>query len=881
MNFPWNRAESELEREIAHHLHQLTAEYERQGYSHADAARLAKREFGGSEQTKELCRDERRWAWFTGLRQDLVFGWRMMRRTPVVTVAAVLSLALAIGANTAIVSLMDTVLWRDLPLPQPRDLVNVNWQGHGFPEGLANSASGSMYNDDGWDIADFFSYPSFQIMRRQVAGNASLTAFCFADTVSISFAGEPGVAKQRPVSGNFLSTLQVRPAMGRLLSESDDTRSAPAVVVVSHRFWSSVLGSAPDAVGKTIIVNNEPKVIAGVLDSSFYGLMPGDSTDFYVPLHQVNEHLDDSLNWGVSLIARRSPNYPESQLRAALDAAFVSSWTGKPKDHKKAPRVRVDNGSHGLGFLRRNLQSPLLVLGGLVALLLLIACSNIANLLLSRSAARRKEVATRIALGCSRQRLIRQFLTESAMLAGLGGIAAIVVAYLTESLLGQFVAFGDGDSIPIAAGLNGRVLAIVFATSLLALLLFGLFPAWRASQFTNAEHLKSFHHKWNSGRLLTLGQMAMSVVLVMSAVLFTRNLTAIESSDPGFDRRNLILFSIRPGTSGYQANQLERFYFNVEQQLAATAGVSNVGMASVRPMNTGGWWEDVQMAGQNEVRNANVNSITPNYLSLFSKRMVAGRRFEWTEVSSGAKVAVVSEDLARKMGGPSILGKRLTFDEGPAVANAPTYEIIGIAPAMAATSMKRRPFVVWLPLNKESPEVTVVLRTSQPPSMVLPLVRKTMANIDRKLPMVDVITMEEQISKGLQRERMFAIVCSCFGVLALVLSVVGLYGVMAYNTARRSAEIGIRMALGAMPGEVVSMIIREGMTVAVLGLLLGLPAIWFGAKYVDKLLFNMKPLDPATLAYSLGTLLLAAVAAVAIPAMRASGIQPSQTLRQD
>ncbi len=869
MNFPWNRAESELEREIAHHLHELTAEYERQGHSHNEALLLAKREFGGGEQTKELCRDERRLAWFSGFRQDLVFGWRMMRRTPVVTIAAVLSLALAIGANTAIVSIMDTVLWRDLPLPQPRDLVNVNWQGHGFPQGIVNSAAGSMFSEDGWDIADFFSYQSSQIMRQKVAGNAPLAAFCFSDTVSVSFAGEPGVANQRPVAGNFFSTLQVRPAMGRLLSDNDDTRSAPSVVVVSHRFWTTALHSASDAVGRTIIVENKPKVIAGVLESSFYGLVPGDATDIYAPLHQSKEHLDDSLNWGVQLIARHNPGYPESQLRAALDAAFVSSWTGKLKDPKKAPHVRVDNGSHGLGFLRHDFQSPLLILGGLVSLLLLIACSNIANLLLSRSAARQKEVATRIALGCSRQRLVRQFLTESGMLAGLGGIAAVAVAYLTESLLGQFVVSRMGDSVPLAAELNWRILAIVFATSLLALLLFGLFPAVRASQ------VRVSRQKGNSGRLLTLGQMAMSVVLVMSAVLFTRNLTSIESSDPGFDRRNLILFDIRP------VGQSDRFYFNLEQQLAATPGVSNVGIASVRPMNVGGWWEDLQMAGQSEIRNANVNGVTPNYLSLFSPRLVAGRPFEWTEVASGAKVAVVSEDLAKKLGGRSVLGKRLTFDEGPAVANPPVYEIVGIAPAMAATSMKQRPFVVWLPLDKGSRAVTVVLRTSQPPSRVLPLVRKAMANIDRKLPLVDVVTMEEQISKGLQRERMFAIVCSCFGVLALVLSVVGLYGVMAYNTARRSREIGIRLALGARPGEVVSMIVREGMTVAVLGLLLGLPAVWFGAKYVDKLLFNMKPLEPTTLALSLGTLLLAALTAVAIPAMRASGIQPSQTLRQD
>ena len=257
MDFPWKRAESELQQEIAHHLQQLTAEFERQGHSHSEAVRLANREFGGGEQTKELCRDERRWAWLTGLRQDIVFGWRMMKRTPVVTGAAVLSLALAIGANTAVVSLMDLILWRDLPLPHPRQLVNVEWRGHGFPRELADGAAGSMYQEDGWSIADFFSYPGYQFMRERLAGKASLAAYGFPNTVSVSFAGAASVAKQRPVSGNFLSTLQVRPALGRLLFDSDDTNAAPPAVVVSHRFWASTLNSSPDVIGRAIIINNK------------------------------------------------------------------------------------------------------------------------------------------------------------------------------------------------------------------------------------------------------------------------------------------------------------------------------------------------------------------------------------------------------------------------------------------------------------------------------------------------------------------------------------------------------------------------------------------------------------------------------------------------
>ena len=303
-----------------------------------------------------------------------------------------------------------------------------------------------------------------------------------------------------------------------------------------------------------------------------------------------------------------------------------------------------------------------------------------------------------------------------------------------------------------------------------------------------------------------------------------------------------------------------------------------VGMANIRPMNVGGWWEDLRVAGADDVRNVSMNGISPDYLSLYTPRLVAGRGIRWTDIESDAKVAIISEDLARKYGGVGAIGKQIGLFDRPPGAPVPQYEIIGIAPTLAATSMKEKPFVVWVPMDKAADDITVVLRTSQPPSMVLPAVRRTMADVDRNLPLVDVITMEEQISKTLQRERMFATICSCFGVLALVLSVVGLYGVIAYNTARRSSEIGIRLALGAVPRNVIAMIVREGMTVAVLGLLLGLPVIWLGAKYVEKELFKMKPLEPATILVSVGTLLAAALLAVVVPALRASAIQPAQTL---
>ncbi len=894
-----NQSETELDREVAHHLHHLAAEFRRQGHSPEEALRLARREFGGREQVKEQCRDERRWAWMTGLHQDVIFGLRIMRKTPVVTLAAVLSLALGIGANTAIVSLMDVVLWRDLPVPSPRQLTFVNWQSQGerFPRSLADGGAGSMSKDGPWNVADFFSYAGFQGMRKGVSDRATLAAFTgYTRPVSVSFAGRPTVAQERGVSGNFFSTLKVKPELGRFFSEAEDSYSASPTAVVSYHFWTRALGADPGVLGRSIRIDNRPYVIAGVVDRDFYGLVPGDPTEIYTPLHQSafmldnrdsKLPLDNDRFWCVSILARLAPGVQRPQLQPALDTVFPLTWSTRPKDISKAPHIRVDEGERGLGFLRSEFRSPLLVLGGLVALLLAIACTNIANLLLARASARQKEVAMRVSLGCSPGRLMRQFLTESALLAALGGIASVAVAYITANLLGQFLA--GRDNFPITVSLDWHVVATVGVTSGVALFLFGLFPAWRGARISSSVWLKegagsigtAARRKWTTGRVLVLTQMAMSVVLVMSAVLFTRNLLGIESADPGFDRRNLILFGIRPGTSGYEKSRLPQFYFNLTQRLAATPGVAQVGLVWMRPMNVGGWWENVRLGHQSEIPNVSINGITPGYLPLYTSRMVAGRNISWADIRTEAKVAVVSEDLARKLGGLSVLGHTLAFTDGPPGGKPPEFEIVGIAPVIAATSMKERPFALWLPLGKESEDVTVVLRTSQPPRIALPAVQAKMRDIDRNLPLIDVTTMQEQISKTLQRERMFATLCDGFGILALVLSVVGLYGVMAYNTSRRQSEIGVRLALGAMPSDVISMVLREGLALAGIGLLVGLPLVWLGAKYVEKELFQMKPLDPASISIALGILIAAAIVAVGIPAIRASALQPSQTLRQE
>jgi predicted permease len=882
------RAEADLEREIAHHLHELTAGYERQGYSPEEARRLASRTFGNAGQIKEDVRDEWWSAWLHSVWQDIAFGARTLRRTPVVTLAVVLSLALGIGANTAILSLMDVVLWRDLPVPSPKQLTLVHWRSHGYPAGLMDYAVGDMRDTvNGTTSADYFSHRTFQALRDGVAGRASVAAYTFTDPVSLSYRGHPTVVNERPVSGEFFTVLQVHARLGRVFSVADDSAGATPTVVLSHQFWDRELGANPAVIGQTLLINNAPYVIIGVVEPEFRGLNPGDPGAIYVPLHHaawmdpLPGALANDRFWGVLILLRRASGVTNAQLQPMMSTIYHATWSGHVTNAGTEPSILLEPGNRGLSFLWSDFQHPLLVIDGLAGLLLGLACVNIMNLLLARAVARRREVAMRLALGCSRARLMRQLMTESALLAISGGIVSIAIGYVTANLLGRFAL--ESGAQPIAVPLDARILFAAAATTGLALLAFGLFPAWRAARVKETAR-----HTGRTGKFLIVGQMGMSVVLVLAAVIFTRNLLALRSVDPGFDKRNLIIFGLRPSTSGYTYARLLPFYLTVEQRLASTPGVAMVGVGSRRPLSDYNWGgAAIQLDGSSDTLLAQYDHVTPGFLSLFSP-VVTGRTFTWAEVRSGARVAVISSDLARRLGRRSVLGEHgvlghtLAFVTDLKHPSVP-LTIIGIVPTMARTTLTDVQPTVWLPMDTLllRPEVTVAIRTTRAPYAVVPAIRQAMREIDPDLPLVDLVTMEQQIASGLQREQMFATLCNGFGLLALLLSVVGLYGVMAYQTSRRRGEIGIRLALGARPRTVAVMVLRDGVTLVVTGVLAGLPLVWLGARYAQKELTNMKALEPLSLSLAIGILLTAALAAIAIPALRASGIQPMEMLRRD
>lgn len=900
MRFPWQNHESDLQRELAHHLAELTDEFIRRGHSPQEARILAKKQFGGPEQIKEECRDESPWAWLQTIFQDLHFGLRQLKQTPIVTAAVVLSLALGIGANSAIVSLMNTILWRTLPVPAPEQLSLIHWQAAGFPQHLADGGAGSMFRDGATRVADFFPHTAIESMKKAAAGRASISAYSFALPSSVSFAGRPVIAFNRAVGGNFFSTLQVQPILGRSIREEDNTPTAPAVALLSHSFYTKFFASDPKVIGQILRIDNRPYEIIGVLPASFYGLIPGDSTDLYSPLWKSSEFaqsrngnidFNNPRSWVVQALARTNPGNTTDTLQPLLGAAFAQSWqkNREPKPGETNPILRLDDGRRGLGDLSRDFRSPLLVLGALLVMVLLIACANTANLLLARATARSKEVALRLSLGCTQSRLLRQFLTESAILATLSALASIVVAYATAKGLAQFISNRD-NSAPLPLTIDLPMLASVALISMLTLFLFGLFPAWRASRVDTNSALKegsgslgsAARRWWTPGRLLIVGQMGFAIILVAAAVLFTENLRNLSSQDTGFDRGNILVFGLRPGTSGYNKDTLPPFYDKLERTLASAPGVESASLATIRPMNQGGWWGNIQEVGKDKKFDVAINAITPTYLPIFAGKLKAGRNFTAADMAPKApKVAIISEDLARQLDPNTFpIGRKIRHGDDPS-PKAESMEIIGVAPAFAFNSMKERPHLLWLPFETQKEEATVVLRTKANPSALLPSIREIMRQLDPNLPLADPFTMEELVARNLKRERMFATLCGSFGILALLLSVIGLYGVMSYNASRRRNEIGVRLALGAVPRNVIWMVLKEAIGLTTLGLILGAPAIYYGSKFLEKELFELKPLNPILIGISLLLLASSATIAAWLPARRAAALDPATALRQE
>ncbi|MGE0442764.1 MAG: ADOP family duplicated permease [Gemmatimonadales bacterium] len=891
------RLERELDRELQFHLDEHARRLMDGGVPAREARRQARLALGGVEQVKEATRDVRGTRWLEDWWADTRYAIRGMRRAPGFTAAAVLTLAVGIGANVGVFSVVDALLLRPLPVSRPAELFGLRRAGR---------LDGSR--------AMRFSAGELDRLRGALPDSAALVGFTPRFRLYLTSGDLPESIVGQLVTGDWFSLLGVRPAAGRLFgpAEARGTASAP-VAVVSYGYWNSRLGRRPDVIGSTVRVNGAAVTILGVAQEGFGGISPGEPADLWLPYglqpavrYLGNASADDAdfqqpwipqpgIRW-LSLLARLP-----ADTRAAETSRLAAEFRALTEDRAAAAdsgtagllrREQLDltAAEHGLSELQGQLGGPLLALMASVALVLLIACANLASLLLARGAARSQELAVRVSLGASTTRLVRQVLTEAVVLALAGGAAALAVARLGAQALLSAASQSPGP-IPVALPFDARLLGFALGASLVTGLLFGLAPAWRVAragpfdEFRGAGRVAGNRRpdRLPMGRILVAGQVALSLVLVVLAGLFSRTFRNLTSVDPGFDRERVIAARIDPRAGGYAGPDAAALNQRLLEAVRAVPGVRFASMSAYSlgsgSAMTSGFEVPGQVRSPDFDADAQTNYVTADYFDVTGIPILSGRGIAVTDVGDGVKAAVLSVGAARHFfGTDQVIGRRFGYDE---TAN---MEIVGVVPDVRINSLaEAAPRMVYLAAAQE-PQVTlssIEARVDGPGAAAVGAVRAAIASVDRALPVREVVTVDELLGRQLTQRRMAADMAGLFGLLALLLAAVGLYGVLAYSVARRTNEIGIRIALGAGAGEVRWLVLRDSLGIVVTGLVAGSLLALGAASLARSLLFGVSPGDPVVLGLGAGTMLAVGFAAGMIPAWRASRVAPVEALRSD
>jgi predicted permease len=884
----------------------------------AEAA--ARREFGNVGLVKEVTRDMWGWGWWERLLQDVRYGLRFMRRGPGFTAVAVLTLALGIGANTAIFSVVDAVLLKKLPVREPDQLVLFrSVGGEKFDIGGHN---GSITRDSsGQTVKSSFPYQTYTRFREQPGALSDVFAFAPL-SLNVNAFGQADVASGQAVSGNYYTALGVPAVAGRTLTDADDNAAAPPVAVITHRYWHSRFGGDPAVIGKQINLNNNAFMIVGVTPPGFNGaLNVGTSPDVTVPIAWEAQLMAERSRmknnvWWLRLMGRLRPGATAEEAQSQLADVFQQSIlehraarisqaraeggeAPAPLDPNAPPRLTALPGSQGETNTRLAYELPLSILFVVVGLVLLIACANVANLLLARAASRQREIAVRLALGAGRRRLIRQLLTESLLLAILGGAIGLLLAFWLKDGLLAVTDWGGQQMSALDARLDLRVLAFTAALSCAAGILFGLVPAWRATRVDLAPALKdNFRSSSSSARslftkALIVAQVAISLLLMIGAGLFLSTLVNLRRVDPGFDTSDLLLFDVEPGLSGYEREPLANLYRQMSERIEAVPGVRSVTF-SANPLlarsatEVGFYLPGANAVAEGEPRPTGIvhlHQVRENFLGAMGIPLLGGRAFTAQDDGRAPEVAIVNQAFAKRYfpdGNP--IGKRF----GLRADGASGIEIVGLAPDAKYTSQREKaPPTIYLPWGQQLfalSSATFEVRTAGDPSSYVAAIRRAVSEVDRNLPLKQIKTQAEQADETLAMERLFAKLFSLFGLLALALAAVGLYGVLAWSVTQRTHEIGIRMALGASRGEVMKMVLRQGLTLTLLGIALGLAGASVVTKNLQSLshmLYGIEPTDPATYGAIAVFLMLVALVACYIPARRATKVDPLVALRYE
>jgi predicted permease len=858
------------------------------------------------------------WLWLERLGQDLRYTFRSMGHNKAFATLAVLSLALGIGANTAIYSFMESILLRSLPVPDPESLIVMKWRAAKYTSAASSGFSystGGTYTEPGeGTIGSQFPYPALELFQRSTGVLAS--AFCYfaVERLIVTIGGETESVKGQYVSGQYFSGMGVPAAAGRLLVQSDDQAGAATVVVLSHRLSQRRFGDARNAIGRTVRINDKPFSVIGVTPPEFFGAEPGSVPDLYVPIHSRSvlesasavvatlsrEYLDPNFYW-IEVMGRLEPGVSLAQAQAVLAPQFrrfAADSATTEKQRADLPELRIMKGGAGLDSLRRQYAKPVYVLMAMVGSILLIACANVANLLLARATARRREIAVRLSIGASRARVVRQLLTESVVLSFLGGALGLALAFWGIGVLTMLLANGR-DNFTLHAELNWNVLIATLSLSVATGLLFGLAPALQATRVDVVPALKEIRpgalvagargrRRVGLSQGLVVTQIALSLVLIIAAGLFGRTLSNLHSIRLGFSREDVLLFTIRPGAAGYQGAALGQLYENLQERLGQVPGVRSVSLSSralpagggtLIPVTAVGVPPPEPAPGQRMPNAAGLFEVGPGFFTTLQIPMLAGREFESRDQEGAPPVAIINQRLAKVLGLADPVGSRITTGRNT------TYEVIGMASDALFLHLKEelRP-MLYLPYTQGSRlpnQMTFEMRAVANPLALVNTVREIVRQADTRLAVSDVKTQAAHIDQAINQEIALGRLCTTFAVLALIIACVGLYGTVAFTVARRTAEIGIRMALGAQRAGIVWLVLRSVFTLELLGLAIGVPVVLAGSRYVESLLFGVRPNDPATLAAGIVLLFLAGLLASFVPARRASSIDPMIALRHE
>jgi macrolide transport system ATP-binding/permease protein len=902
------RRSEALRQEMELHIAEKAAELQADGMTAERARAEARRRFGNVGLKHEESREIWMTRFLSELGQDVRYGWRTMAANKAFSALAVLSLALGIGANTTIYSFMESILLRSLPVGDPESLVVLNWHSRPPREGskqsvhVMHAVQGIAWpGDKGAVVSGMFPYGAFETLGETLHQENQVfsTLFGYFNGLNRNLAvgGQAMSASTEYVTGEYFRGLEVSPAAGRLIDSEDDRPGAAPVAVIGFATSQQRFGGPSSAIGQPVLVDNVPFTVIGVAPPEFFGVDPAAVPDLYLPLHTnllvdgaraARMYPDGNFYW-IEMMGRLRPGVSMAQAQAALAPRFhqwVAATATTDGERAKLPALILNPGAAGLGSLRRQYSKPLYVLLAMVGLILAITCANIANLLLARAAARRREMAVRLSLGAGRLRVVRQLLTESVMLASLGGALGVLFAIWGVRSVTLLLSNGQ-PNFTLHAELNWNLLGVTAALSVLCGLLFGLTPAIQSTRPDVMPALKNGSGggpRRRAQQFLAVAQIAISFLILVAAGLFVRTLNNLHSVQLGYARENILLFSLNARQTGHRDPEIVTFYADLRKRFESIPGVSSATLSQSSMINAGRAGQAIKGSmkiGAVTIDDARVLAAGPRFLTTLQIPILAGREIDDRDQPGSRPVAVISERLARTyFGDENPVGRSITLPE-----EKRDLEIVGVSANLRYGGLKNEEetaMTVFVAVSQFSPDrMTYALRTAGDPLRFVPSVREIAREADSRIAVTNVVTQAAEIDRTISRELTFAKLCTGFAVLALLTACVGLYGTTSYNVARQIGEIGVRMALGAQRGAVVWMVLRRVLLLAAWGLAISVPAALSASRLVKSFLFETQPNDPGTLALAGVVLLSAVILAGYVPARRASRIDPLAALRQE